>query len=271
MLKIGRACVRGHRMEMAVIRLWILLCWLIPVAAELILRRWVLGDFLAYRSAQAALLSGSFLLNRLLLAPAHLGYCQRCHQLALGYRADTAATCELTAVPVGVPGGALSAFFREYRHPIRAMKWQLRWDAFRLIGYGIALFPGLILLSVGSKDTGAIWQASLGGSGLLLMIAGILLIWCWHRRFTPVWYRRPHERPFWEAMGEAYRSTRRKTAALVSPYGRYFLLLPLFWCPVLPFHAAFHIEQAALCQRCRAPLPRDTRARLFHTRVLNET
>ena len=271
MLKIGRACVRGHRMEMTVMRLWIVLCWLIPVALELTLRRWVLGDLLVHSSVQAALLSGSFLLNRLLVAPAYCGYYQRCHQLALQGRVNKAVTRELTAVPPVSSGGVLSAFFREYRHPIRAMKWQLRWDALRLIGYGLALFPGLFLLAVGAKDEQAVWQAAFGGAGVLLMIAGLLFMWCWRRRLIPVLYRRPQEKPFWSVMGEAYRSTRRKTGTFIRPYGWYFLLLPLFWCPVLPFHAAFRIEQAAVSQRCRTSALRDTRARLFHTRVLNET
>ncbi len=272
MLKMGRACVHGHRMEVTVIQLWILLCWLIPVALELTLRRWVLSELLSHRVVQAALLGGSFLLNRLLLAPAHLGYHQRCHQLALQKRADKAATCELPAVtPSGLSDTGMRAFFREYRHPIRAMKWQLRWDALRAGGYFIALIPGLLLLAIGARDTAAVWQATLGGGGFLLMIAGLLLMWWWLRRLTPVLYRRPQDRPFWSAIGDAYRSTRRKTGALIRPFGWYFLLWPLFICPVLPFRAAFYTEQAALCQRWRAPVKVSSRARLFHTRVLNET
>ncbi len=271
MLKIGRACLRGYRMEMVVIQLWITLCWLLPVALELLLRRAMPGVLLQRPWCQVVLLVGSFLLNRLLLAPAHCGYYERCHRLALKREGDLAATCELP-VEFGTDfGGGMRSFFREYRHPVQALKWQLRWDMLRCLGYFVALFPGLFLVAIGAVDPDAVWQATVGGSGIFLMVAGLMLMWLWLRRLTPVLYRYPQHRPFWKTLADAYRSTRHKTGKLTAAYGWYYLLWPLFCCPVLPLRAAFFVQQASICQRLRVPTKNPIRARLFHTRVLNET
>lgn len=272
MLKTGRACLRGHRMEMIVIQLWISLCWLLPVALELTLRRLLPDALLMRREIQAALLGGSFLCNRLLLAPAHSGYYARCHQLALESGENLAATCELVALGPGVPSSTgMRSFFREYRHPLRALKWQLRWDLLRLCGYFAAIFPGLFLFAIGAWDTSQLWQAALGGGGILLAAAGLMLMWWLLRRLTPALYRHPQDMPFYRVLSDSVRRTRRRTGAILAPYGWYFLLWPLFCCPFLPWRAAFYTEQAALCQRLRAPERKQKSAHLFHTRVLQKT
>ena len=82
-------------MEMMCIEACRLLCWLLPIAAELLLRRFLPTGLLAETKWQAALLAAGVIANRFLVAAAHGGYYACCYRLAFRETGDTAATREL--------------------------------------------------------------------------------------------------------------------------------------------------------------------------------
>lgn len=261
LLSEGRRCLRGHRMQLYVIQLWIILCWLIPVATELALRR-VLPSTDRW---QGVYLVGGFLFNRLLLAPAHRGYYAFCYRLATIGCGDAAATCEIGNVYGQSTTTVLRDFFREYRHPLRALKWQLRWDVLRAGGYLAVLFPGICLLVYGGIQSDALLSTICGGCGVLLSAAvavpmGALLCRLNAARYLDV------DIP----LSQAFARTRNKTGELLRCRLRALWLLPFIRCPLSRWRTALHIEIAAvLLARPHRREPVRT-SQIFHTRVLGQ-
>ncbi len=266
MLKEGRKALKGHRMELVIIELWLCLCWLVPIAAELTVRRFVPATTLW----QTVTLLGSFLLNRLLLAPAHTGYYACCRRLASA-TAQMAATCEIGDLrEEWMAPTLLRCFFLDYRHPIKSLKWQLRWDALRFAIYAVLLFPAFLFIAVGAGEESALLQAVCGAGGLLLGFAGLLAAFLIIGRLRPCLYRRPQYGVFWKQVLAALRTSRYRMGEMALMYVK-VLCVPPVLCPLLSFRTAFYIEQATLFQ---TPIPVKTkkhRLRIFHTRVLHET
>lgn len=259
MLSVGRKCLKGHRMELYIIELWTLLCWLVPIALELVVRRLIPATVWWH----TATLCGSFLLNRLLLSPAHAGYYTCCQRLAAGCRQNIAATCEIADLHTAVPAATLlRGFFREYRHPLQALKRQLRWDAVRLLGYTLAGLPGLLLIAFGGLEQSSLLQALLGGSGLLFGAVGLLLGWILFRRLQAALYCRP------SVAYAGLKQTRRMTGALLRRYAR---CLPLLCVPLSLQRFVLHTEIAMLLKRHPVPARKKAHSQIFHTRVLRET
>ena len=267
MLKTGRACLAGHRMEIYLIQLLVSLCWLIPIAAELAVRRFLPPAELLKPAVQVGLLAGSILLNRLLVAPAHCGYHAACYRLALSGSGSTAATCEIGSLPDGmVNASVLRLFWREYRHPLLRLRRQLRWDAVRLLAYGAAVFPGLLLLAAGGRETEAPGQFFLGVGGLLLCLVGAFWMYCGLRRLVPAVYLPEKYSTLRGAMVSACRQTRRRKGAVILRAAAMLPVSLLSVCPFVSIRAALDTEYAVFWQGL--PSRPDKKASAFHTRTL---
>ena len=135
-----RILIKGACGQLSVIELWVLLCWMIPIATELLVRRFISLP----ANGEWWLLLGGYTFNRLLVAPAHVGYAACCRKLASPALENTAATCEIGDLHrVKADAGLLKVFFSAYAHPVHAFKKQLRWDALRAGGYLAAAVPGI--------------------------------------------------------------------------------------------------------------------------------
>lgn len=259
-----QTCIKGVRMQLYIMELWILLCWLIPVALELIVRRFVPSTF----RWQVITLVSSFLLNRLLLSPAHVGYYACCQKLAAGRHANIAVTCEIYDLRTAAPSKTLlRGFFGVYRHPVQALKRQLRWDAMRLSLYTLAGFPGLLLICLGGQEQNTQMQALIGGSGVLLGAVGLLLAWVLLRRLQTALYRDP----FMIAVSiwwHAFKQTRGMTGVLLRQYVR---SIPLLLVPFSLQRFVLH-TQIAVSLKKHPPVEHGKKySQIFHTRVLRET
>lgn len=250
-------------MELYIIELWTLLCWLVPIAAELVVRRFVPVTI----GWQAATLCGSFICNRFLLSPAHAGHYACYQKLAASCPSDIAATCEIEDLHTAMPAATLlRCFFREYRHPLQALKRQLGWDATRFLIYVLAGMPGFLLIVLGGVEQSVLLQALLFSSGVLLGAAGVFLAWILLRRLQPALYVRSQA-----ARGiffRAFMQTRRSTGALLWIYIR---SLPLLCCPLSLQRFALHTDVILLLRKHPMPKRRKPSSQLFHTRVLRET
>ncbi len=267
MLKEGREALKGHRMEMLIAELWLCLCWLIPIAAELAVRRFVPATTVW----QTATLLGSFLLNRLLLAPAHTGYYACCRRLASA-KTQMAVTCEIENLREEMTAPTLlRCFFLDYRHPLQSLKWQLRWDAARFAIYTVMLFPAFLFIAVGAREEAPLMQAVCGAGGVLCGFVGVLVAWLTVCRLRPSLYRRPQYGSFFKQMLTAVSTSRYRTGETVWRYIKVLPLLPFFWCPFFQLRTAFLAEQATLFIVPQTVKPRKRHARIFHTRVLRDT
>jgi len=266
MLKEGRNAQKGHRMELVIIQLWLCLCWLVPIAAELVVRRLVP----ATPVWQSVTLFGSFLLNRLLLAPAHTGYYACCRRLASA-TVGTAATCEIENLREElIAPTLLRCFFLDYRHPVKSLKWQLRWDALRFFTYGVLLFPALFFAAVGADEETALMQAICGAGSILFAVIGLLCGWLLFLRLRPILYYRPQHGSFFKETWQAWGKSRKRLESLTLLSVKRIAFTPAFLCPLLPFRTAFHVEQAALFMKAASSHTRKRSSGIFHTRVLRD-
>ena len=267
MLKTGRACLAGHRMELCLIQLWISLCWLIPIAAELAVRRFLPAVYLAQPAVQAGILGGGILLNRLLLSSAHCGYFACCYRLALGRSGNTAVTCEIGDLPDSMPNDSLlRLFWREYRHPIIRLRRQLRWDALRLLAYGTVLFPGFLLIALGAGERTAPGQFFFGVGGLLFCLVSAFGMYCGLRRLLPAVYLPGKYPTLLKAILAAFKQTRHRKGAVILRAAAALPVSLLSVCPFLLLRAALDIEYTAFFQSL--PAPEGKKTRLFQTRTL---
>ncbi len=265
MLKRGRECIKGHRAELVIIQLFLAVCWLIPIAAELILRRFLPSEMLW----QNVLLVGSFVLNRLLLAPAHTGYYACCRRLAVVTN-PIAVTSEIEDLREELTAPTLLAcFFLDYRHPIKSLKWQLRYDAFRFVLFSVLLFPALLFLAVGALEESSLLQAVCVGGSVLFAVFGMFCGWLTMLRFRPMLYRRPQYGSFWGQVYKALQISRGRTVPLLSMAVKYVSFAPVSLLPFVTLRAAVLVEQAVLFATPQRKAKK-RRERIFHTRVLRD-
>ena len=265
MLKRGRACIQGHRKELLFIQLFMLLCWLIPIAAELFFRR-LLPPTILWRTL---LLFCSFLLNRVLLAPAHTGYYACCRRLAATGE-PTAKTGEIENLRDEMLAPTLpSCFFWDYRHLLKSVKWQLRWDIFRLAVFAVCLFPALLFLAMGAGEEMPLLQAVCLGGGVLCGVVGLFVAFLVLLRVHPVLFLRPQYKPFWQSIGDGFKASKGHHSAVLFLLVKHIPFTVLFWCPFAFFRVFLLTEQAKIFGT--APyIRKPKRLRIFHTRVLRD-
>ncbi len=265
MLKRGKECVKGHRAELMIMQFFVAVCWLIPIAAELLLRR-VLPATVRW---QNGLLVGSFLLNRLLLAPAYTGYYACCRRLAVVH-SPTAVTCEIEDLREELTAPTLlSCFFLDYRHPLKSLKWQLRYDAFRFVLFSVFLFPAVLFIAVGAKEESALLQAVCCGGSALFALVGAFCAFLIMLRLRPLLYRRPQYGSFWGQVYKSLQLSRGYTAELLYMYVKRFPVTPTFMFPFFGLRAAMLVEEAVLFTMPKRKTKK-RRQRIFHTRVLRD-
>lgn len=265
MLKKGRKYIKGHRAELIIMQLFMVVCWLIPIAAELVLQRFVPAT--AYW--QTFLLLGSFLLNRLLLAPARTGYYACCRRLA-AVNGVIAVTSEIEDLREELTAPTLlSCFFLDYRHPLQSVKWQLRYDALRFLLLSVFLFPAFLFIAVGAREETPLLQAVCGGGGVLCGIAGAFCVSLLLLRLRPALYRRPQYGGFWKVLYKAMTITRGQLGQLLLLYVKAIPFAVVFWCPLVCFRTVLLTQEAALFAKPQKTVKRQ-KQRLFHTRVLRD-
>lgn len=252
-----RILLKGACGQLSVMELWVLLCWMIPIATELLVRRFVPLPV----NGEWWLLLGGYTFNRLLVAPAHIGYAACCRKLASPVLENTAATCEIGDLRrVKAEVGLLKVFFSAYAHPVLAFKKQLRWDTLRAVGYLVAAVPGIFLLIAGGVQPNPI-QAAFAGCGILLTIALWLLVWVLFRRLQVSLLLDV-------GLSAAWRSTRKKTEVLLQCYTK---MLPLLIVPFSLQRFAMHAHMVVLLQKTVEAPKKKRYLQIFHTRVLGET
>lgn len=265
MFKRGRECIKGHRAEFVIMQLFMLTCWLIPIVLETVLQRFVPATL----QWQYILLLGSFLLNRVLLAPAHTGYYACCRRLA-AVSTPTAVTSEIEDLREELTAPTLlSCFFLDYRHPLQSVKWQLRYDAFRFILFSVMLFPALLFIAVGAREESPLLQALCGGGGILCGMVGLLCVGLLLLRLRPMLYRRPQYVSFWKALHKAAIISRGRLGDMLSLYVKAIPFALLFWCPFVCFRTMLYTEEAVLFAKPPKTVKRK-KPQLFHTRVLRD-
>lgn len=264
MYKVGKFLLRGHRREMYFLQLWMLLCWLIPVAVELLAYRYVL-PLVTWQYTDVCIFIGSILLNRLLLAPAYCGYHTCCQQLACAAHTSTAVTCELVGNWQG-GGTLLRTFFSSYRHPLKLLRRQLYWDIFRLCVCGIGAFGGICLLIYGGGITEPLIQFFCGMGGVFLAVLGTLSAAIFCRMFVPAVYLPYAYRGIFSAMWHTCRRVWRYRFLCLKYQVVAVLLYPVWRCPLTLWGTAFDVGYALLWQSL--PAPQSKMCAKFHTRVL---
>ncbi len=173
------AIAKAHRMEICVMQLWTYLCWLLPIAVEFLVRRFVLLT----PTMQTALLCGSLLFNRVLVSCAHAGYYAAAKRAATLTASPSQNTCVMENLHIVWEGRTLlQCFFGVYRHPLTHIKSQLRWDVWRFVLYAAALFPALFIVAWGAREETAVVKVLLLGIGILLAVLGVLVVWIVVRR-----------------------------------------------------------------------------------------
>jgi hypothetical protein len=204
---------------------------------------------------QALLLTGSVLCNRLLLAPAYAGYYTVCYRLVSG-------TC---VTPLfGCVWGA-------YRHPLKAMKWQLKWDAFRVIGCFTCIAPGTFLWIWGMGQTTYLTQVMLQVSGGLFAFAGILLFSALLQRLCLFRYQQYRYQGFLFALWDVFRRSKGNTNRLLRCVGWYVRWFPLCLCPFCLAGPMLHLSRAKILYGLPSLQPKVMRSRKTDTRVLWKT
>ncbi len=265
MFKRGRECIKGHRAELVIMQLFIAVCWLIPIAVELLLRRFLPATMLW----QHLLLVGSFFLNRLLLAPAHTGYYACCRRLAVVTN-PTAVTSEIEDLREELTAPTLlSCFFLDYRHPIKSIKWQLRYDAFRFALFTVCVFPAVLFIAVGAGEETLLLQAVCLGGGILFAVIGAFCAWLIMLRLRPMLYRRPQYGSFLGQLYKALQISRGHTVELLSMSIKYIPFALAFQLPFVGLRAAILVEEAILFAKPQRKVKK-RRERIFHTRVLRD-
>lgn len=266
MLKVGRKAIKGHRMELLIMELWICLCWLLPIVIELVVCR-VVPSAPVWKTA---VLLGGYFLNRLLLAPAHTGYYACCRRLASS-ASKKAQTCEIEDLREEyLAPTLLRCFFLDYTHPLASLKWQLKWDALRLGSCAVLLFPSFLFIAVGAGEETPLLQAVCGAGGVLFGVAGLLFLWLILCRLRPMLYYRPQYAPFTKQLLFALSKSRKRLGQATLSYVK-AMRLPVVFVPFLSLRAAFFVEQAKLFSAPPIQKTRKQRLRIFHTRVLRET
>ncbi len=265
MLKRGSEYIKGHRAELVIIQFFIVACWLIPIAIELLLRRFLPATV----RWQSILLVGSFLLNRMLLAPAHTGYYACCRRLA-AVTAPTAMTSEIEDLREELTAPTLlSCFFLDYRHPVKSMKWQLRYDALRFVVFAVFLFPCVFFWAVGAREGTVLLQAVCAGGGLLCGISGAFCACLLLLRLRPMLYRRPQYGSFWAQVAQALRISHGQSTRMLLLRVKVFPFTLLFTLPFSCFRVRLCVEEAVLFAK-RPKKVKKRRERIFHTRVLRD-
>lgn len=265
MFKHAKECVKGHRAELVIMQLFMVVCWLIPIALELLLQRFVPLS----PQGQTLLLTGSFFLNRLLLAPAKTGYYACCRRLA-AVSTPTAVTSEIEDLRDELTAPTLlSCFFLDYRHPLQSVKWQLRYDAFRFIVFSVCLFPALLFIAVGAREETPLLQAVCGGGGILCGVVGVLCMCLLLLRLRPALYRRPQYGSFWKVLYKAMQITRGRLGELLFLYVKAIPFTLIYWCPFVCVRTIVCTQEAILFAKpCKSGKRR--KQQLFHTRVLRD-
>ncbi len=265
MLKRGQNCIQGYRTALVVIQLFRAVCWLIPIALELFLRR-ILPLTVPWESG---LLVGSYLLNRILLAPANTGYYACCRRLASITNA-IAATSEIEDLREEMTAPTLLAcFFLDYRHPIKSVKWQLRYDAFRFVGFVTFTFPAIVFVAVGARGESPLLQAVCLGGAILCGVVGVFLYYLLLLRLRPMLYRRPQYGSFYGQMHKALQLSRKRLSELLCIRVKYIAFTPLLSLPFLCFRAAMLTQEASLLSKPQKHAVK-RKKRVFHTRVLRD-
>ncbi len=250
----GCAIAKEHRMEICVMQLWTCVCWLLPMATELLVRRFVSLTPIM----QAVLLCGSFLLNRLLVSCAHAGYCAAAKRVATLMAVPSENTCVMENLHIVWEGKTLlQCFFGAYRHPLVHIKSQLRWDACRFGLYAAALFPALFILACGAREASAIVGSLLFGISTLLTVLGALSVWIVIRRLeTALWIGLP--------VLSGFHLTKGWSGQLLHLHFRSFLTA---W---LPFSVSRFALYTVIIQRTRhrvVTAPTKKSAWAIHTRI----
>ncbi len=245
---------KGRRMEICVMQLWTYFCWLLPMAAEFLLRRFVSLT----PTVQAALLLGSFLFNRVLVSCAHAGYYAAAKRAAALTAAPSQNTCVMENLHIVWEGRTLlQCFFGAYRHPLTHIKSQLRWDACRFGLYAAALFPAAFILAWGAQEETAVVKVLFLGISILLAALGVLVVWTVVRRLeTAVVGGLP--------IFSGFHLARGWSGQLLHLHFRSFLLAGL------PFSIARFAVYVAIVQRVRrrcVTMPTKNNGWAIHTRV----
>ncbi|MBP3381976.1 MAG: hypothetical protein J6L00_04930 [Clostridia bacterium] len=265
MLKQGRECVKNHRAELVIIQLFMVVCWLIPIVAELVAQRFVPTT----AQWRTVLLLGSFFLNRLLLAPARTGYYACCRRLAV-VTVPTAVTSEIEDLRDELTAPTLlSCFFLDYRHPWKSLKWQLRYDLLRFVLFSGFVFPAFLFIAVGAREETLLLQAICGGGGILCGLVGILCAYLVLLRLRPALYRRPQYGGFWKVLHKARHITRGRVGELLFLYVKSIPFALIFWCPFVCFRTALLTQEAMLFAKPPKTVKR-RKQQEFHTRVLRD-
>lgn len=216
------------------------------------MRRFIPREFLSHSWAQALLLTGSVLCNRFLLAPAYTGYYTVCYRLVSGTCITPLFHCVLGA----------------YRHPLKAMKWQLKWDAFRLIGYFTCIAPGVFLWMWGMGQTGYFTQVTLQISGGLFAFVGALLFFALQQRLCLFRYQQYRYQGFVSAVWDVFRRSKGNSNALLKCVCRYIKWLPFCFCPFFLAQPLLHLSRAKILYALPSLQPKVIRNRKTDTRVL---
>ncbi len=229
MFSTARKYMEGHRLELFFMRLWIKLCWLIPVVLELLLRFVLPQSFLVKNSGRAMLLLVIFAANRFLVSPAHSGYYSACYRVAC--RAPQPAL--------------LRTFFAAYRHPFIAIKWQLKWDVFRLLGFILCGLPGAFLLALGAVEITYSSQMLFGVSGGLLLITGCFAFWVVLQRLQLFRYQQYRYKSFLFALKDIFSRTQGLWDKLLKPTLFCVLVFPVSFL----FRSKLHVSRAIILHR----------------------
>jgi hypothetical protein len=251
MFSTARKYMEGHRLELFFMRLWIKLCWILPVVLELFLRRFLPSQYLAQSGGRTVLLAIGFLFNRFLLSSAHCGYFSACYRVA----------CRTA------PPSLLRGFFAAYRHPIQAMKWQLKWDVFRLLGFLICGLPGGFLLILGARETSYLSQIWIGGCGACLLLIGSLYFWVLLQRVQLFRYQQYRYKSFLYAIYDMFVRTRSQVNVLLKPAVFCTLLFPISFL----FRTKSHVFRAIFLHRLPPFKKKVTVYRKIQNRALKKT
>ncbi len=266
MFKQTEKYLRGHRMEIYIMRLWMIGCRLLPVVTELVIRRFL--SFTVGGYTLALLLA--FGLNRMLLAPATTGYYACCLRLARKGEKD-GNTCPIEDLQTEMQMPTLlKCFLWDYRHPWISFKWLLKWDIFRFIVYFVCCVPGLAIIVFGAKEEGWL-QLAFGSGGALLCLVGLLCAVLIRVRIQPMLFVRPQYDGFLRGMLRAFRQTKGCTGGLLYTRMAWVKYGFLPWIPFFLFRTACYVQQAALYVRSKTLQNASKSSYHFHTRVLRDT
>lgn len=255
---MNRRMLKGVRAPLCIMELWICLCWLLPIAAELAVRRLMP----IWQEWQGVILVSGYALNRLLVAPAHIGRAACCRKISVRFSKPTAHTCEIHDLrDVNIEKTLLKDFFAAYLHPITCFKKQLGWDALRLCMYTPSVFVGTLLAVLGGRAQQFEQQVLLAAGGCLIALAGMLTAWVLLRRLQTALYSGV-------SWFEAWKQTRKVTGKIVSAQLRY---IPLICLPFSLYRFVAQVSILQILQNKPTISKKHKSSQIFHTRVIRET